>query len=183
MAVVDFSRTPFFFSKFESACHSIPAQIPPSMRYPSVCDQLPFHSSVAFLFVFKPVLFYWSCGGHAARGILVPWLGIETMVPAVEALSLNHWTTRELSSIAFCLQRLSGTFHLLPFIFVVSHWFNSHLLLNQIPCGRCYRGQKDETWTSLFIYYFSYSVTTYIKARTVSYSFSSHLLSSFFYHP
>ena len=43
------------------------------------------------------------------------------MVPAVEALSLNHWTTRELSSIAFCLQRLSGTFHLLPFIFVFIH--------------------------------------------------------------
>ena len=102
------------------------------------------------------------------------------MVPAVEALSLNHWTTREVSSIAFCLQHLSGTFHLLPFIFVFIHWFNRHLLLNQSLCGRCYRGQKDETWPSLFIYYFSYSVTTYIKARTVSYSFSSHLLSSFF---
>ena len=42
----------------------------------------------------------------------------------------NHWTTREVSSIAFCLQHLSGTFHLLPFIFVFIHWFNRHLLLN-----------------------------------------------------
>ena len=102
------------------------------------------------------------------------------MVPAVAALSRNHWTTREVSSIAFCLQRLSETFHLLPYIiFVFIHCFNRHLLLNQSPCGRCFRGQKEETWPSLFIYYFSYSVTTYIKARTISYSFSSHLFSFF----
>ena len=31
----------------------------------------------------------------AARGILVPWPGIEPSPPAVEAWSLNHWTTRE----------------------------------------------------------------------------------------
>ena len=29
------------------------------------------------------------------RGILVPWPGIEPGLPALEAWSLNHWTTRE----------------------------------------------------------------------------------------
>ena len=28
-------------------------------------------------------------------GILVPWPGIEPMLHVVDALSLNHWTTRE----------------------------------------------------------------------------------------
>ena len=139
----------FFLFRFEPICHSIPAQILPSVRCPAVHDQLPFHSSIAFFFVFKPLSFI----GHAACGILIPWPGIEPMVPAVAALSRNHWTTREVSSIAFCLQRLSETFHLLPYIiFVFIHCFNRHLLLNQSPCGRCFRGQKEETWPSLFIY-------------------------------
>ena len=35
--------------------------------------------------------------GHTAQhvGILVPQPGIEPVPPAVEAWSLNHWTTRE----------------------------------------------------------------------------------------
>ena len=36
---------------------------------------------------------------HMACGILVPWLGIEPMPPAVEAQSLNHWTILEVSFI------------------------------------------------------------------------------------
>ena len=27
--------------------------------------------------------------------ILVPWPGIDTVLPAMEAQDLNHWTTRE----------------------------------------------------------------------------------------
>ena len=33
--------------------------------------------------------------GHAACGILFPQPGVEPNPPAVEAQSLNHWTTRE----------------------------------------------------------------------------------------
>ena len=36
---------------------------------------------------------FWLCS--AAWGILVPWPGIKPIAPAVEAWSLNHWTTRE----------------------------------------------------------------------------------------
>ena len=32
---------------------------------------------------------------------LVPWPGIEPRLPALEALSLNHWTTREVPSLEF----------------------------------------------------------------------------------
>ena len=38
-----------------------------------------------------PFCFY----GHAACGILVPQPGIESVAPAVEAWSPNHWTARE----------------------------------------------------------------------------------------
>ena len=44
------------------------------------------------------------CGffGHtAACGILVPWPGIELVLPAVEVQSLNHWHVREVLSILF----------------------------------------------------------------------------------
>ena len=46
--------------------------------------------NVYFLFF---LFFYWSCS--AACGILVPQQGIEPAPPALEAQSLNHWTTRE----------------------------------------------------------------------------------------
>ena len=36
---------------------------------------------------------------HAACGLLVPWPGIEPMLPAVEAWSPIHWTTREVSEL------------------------------------------------------------------------------------
>ena len=48
-------------------------------------------SSVHLKFVcFFP---FWSC--HTACGILVPQLGTKTLLPTVEAWSLNHWTTRK----------------------------------------------------------------------------------------
>ena len=33
--------------------------------------------------------------GRAAYGILIPRPGMEPVPPAIEAQSLNHWTTRE----------------------------------------------------------------------------------------
>ena len=32
---------------------------------------------------------------HIAYGIFVPWLGLKHMPPALEAQSLNHWSTRQ----------------------------------------------------------------------------------------
>ena len=43
------------------------------------------------LFLF--LVFFWPC--HVARGILVPWPGIEPVSPELGTQSLNHWTTRE----------------------------------------------------------------------------------------
>ena len=43
-------------------------------------------------------LFLFLGGGEASPevcGILFPWPGIEPVSPAVEAWSLNHWTTRD----------------------------------------------------------------------------------------
>lgn len=46
------------------------------------------------LFFHFPLLFS-SLGCCKARGILVPQPGIESMPPAVEARSLNHWVAME----------------------------------------------------------------------------------------
>ena len=47
-----------------------------------------------WVFVLICLIFnFWSC--FTACGISVPWPGIEPVPPAVEAQSLNHWTTRE----------------------------------------------------------------------------------------
>ena len=40
---------------------------------------------------------------HKTCYILLPQLGMEPMPPAVEAQSLNHWTTREVSRTDFIL--------------------------------------------------------------------------------
>ena len=50
----------------------------------------------AFLSFF---FFFWPC--HAACGILVPQPGIEHVPPALEAWSLNHWTSREVPMLLF----------------------------------------------------------------------------------
>ena len=44
---------------------------------------------------------------HAAFGILVPQPGIEPSPPALEAQSLNHWTTREVPYYTIILVRVS----------------------------------------------------------------------------
>ena len=47
------------------------------------------------LFMFLNLLFWLSCG---VSRILFPWPGIKPVPPAVEAQSLNHWTTRKVPS-------------------------------------------------------------------------------------
>ena len=34
-------------------------------------------------------------------GLIVPWPGTELMPPAVEAQSLNHWTSKEVLFLTF----------------------------------------------------------------------------------
>ena len=47
------------------------------------------------------ILSFWlPCGAH---GILVPQLGIEPTIPAVELHSLNHWTAREVPPSSFLI--------------------------------------------------------------------------------
>ena len=49
-----------------------------------------------FSIIIKSLLFFWP--PWVACGILVPWLGIETQVPAVKAPSPHHWTIKEFPS-------------------------------------------------------------------------------------
>lgn len=80
-----------------------------------------------------------------------------------------------------CIYLTLFTYCLILYLFsfinsIVIYW----LLLSKSPCMRCFRGQKDGQVTVLaFKYYFSYSAATYVKARTISYSFSIHLFFSF----
>ena len=52
-----------------------------------------------FFLIFYFILFIWSC--YTACGILVPQGGTESMPPALEAQSLNHWITREVPQFLF----------------------------------------------------------------------------------
>ena len=53
-----------------------------------------------FIFSFFFFLIFWPC--PAACGILVPRPGMQPEPPAVEAWSLNHWTTREVPLCIYC---------------------------------------------------------------------------------
>ena len=41
-----------------------------------------------------------------ACGILVPWPGIKPVPPAMEAQSLNHWTTREVPNLSVLISNM-----------------------------------------------------------------------------
>ena len=61
---------------------------------------VPSFSSAQFLKRhFSLFIYFFGCA--KACGILVPWPGIEFMLPAVEAWSFNHWTTREFPKLQF----------------------------------------------------------------------------------
>ena len=51
-------------------------------------------------------LFFFFWPRYVACGILVPQPGIKPVPPAVEARSLNHWTTREVPASSFFLTAL-----------------------------------------------------------------------------
>ena len=57
-----------------------------------------------FFFNLKNFFFYFL-PHHAACGILTPRPGIEPISPAVEAQSPNHWTTRELPTHTYFLNK------------------------------------------------------------------------------
>ena len=54
-------------------------------------------------FVFRLLVLFFGGGRpcHLAGGILVPRPGIKPVLPALEAQSLNHWTTREVPDFIF----------------------------------------------------------------------------------
>ena len=56
-----------------------------------------FPPGILALFSIFPLFCFWLC--HTACRILVPQPGIKPAPPALEAWSLNHWTTREVSRI------------------------------------------------------------------------------------
>ena len=55
----------------------------------------------------QSLFFVLFCFGHVARGILVPPLGIELVLPAVEDWSPNQWTTGGIPRVC--------VFHKIPF--------------------------------------------------------------------
>ena len=65
-----------------------PVSVTPPWSFPN--EGLLLAASASFFFFF--------C--HPACGILVPQPEIEPVPPAVEAWSLNHWTTREVPASA-----------------------------------------------------------------------------------
>ena len=59
-------------------------------------NALRLYTSLNYFFNF---FFFFNWLHHLACRILVPWSRIEPMHPALEALNLNHWTTREVLHI------------------------------------------------------------------------------------
>ena len=58
-----------------------------------------------------------------ACGILIPWWGIKPTPPALEALSLNHWTTREVPVHPYFNESLFNLFSI-PFLFIYYTWIS-----------------------------------------------------------
>ena len=56
-------------------------------------------AEIPFVYFFCLFLFLWPC--PMACGISVPWPGIKSMPPALEAQGLSRWTAREVFEISF----------------------------------------------------------------------------------
>ena len=82
---------PLFFT---SVAHRLRTS---SLLLPTPCYQLHPPASVRL----DRASFFYSWPRCTACGILLPWPGIEPMPPAVEAWSLNHWTTTEFPGQSF----------------------------------------------------------------------------------
>ena len=61
---------------------------------------------------------------HLAYGILVPWPGMEPVCLALEAWSLNHWTTRQVPRIQFVCVFKS----VFPYSLRAGSWFYAQIL-------------------------------------------------------
>ena len=59
----------------------------------------PFTEIRVYKIISQSFFFFWPC--HETCKILVLYPGMEPMIPAVEAQSLNHWTTREIPTEEF----------------------------------------------------------------------------------
>ena len=57
---------------------------------------------------------------HHACGILVPQPGIEPVPLAVEAQSLNHWTTREVPMSKILINKIHGWIVIVGIYFIES---------------------------------------------------------------
>ena len=79
-----------------------------------------------FMYLFWP--------SRAACGILVSWLGIKPLPPALEAWGLNHWTPREVPSVQFWILCLCFSIHVLLFVPPCCH-FSYKMHASQLkPC-------------------------------------------------
>ena len=56
---------------------------------------------------------------HTAFWILVPQPGIEPMPPALEAWSLNHWTTREVPEMKIYVKKKTCTWMYIEALFII----------------------------------------------------------------
>ena len=101
------------------------AEAEPFYFIPSMANNMAVYGSTPFFFSF-----WLHC---TACGILVPQPGIKPAPPALEAQSLNHWTTREIpGSTPFCL----SIYPLLDICVVSTAWLLWTVLLSiyVYPC-------------------------------------------------
>ena len=78
----------------ESAALTLLPVPPPSQTYTHMLwmTTTPVHHGI---FILNLTFFFFLGSCHVLHEILVPQLGFEPVLPAVEAWSLNSWTTRE----------------------------------------------------------------------------------------
>ena len=90
-------------AEFEEFQAQLNTSIPIYQKVPTAdAVHLPYHSGLhcSFFFFFLLLLLFFWLHSVACR-IIVPQPGIEPASPAVEAWSLNHWTTREIPVVSF----------------------------------------------------------------------------------
>ena len=60
-----------------------------------------YNKHLVFLFLSFILFIYLFVLGHVECGVLFTQPGVEPMLPALEELSLNHWTSRDDCSILY----------------------------------------------------------------------------------
>ena len=100
--VIQLLPTSVFFTHNSVYTSMLLSRFFPLSPFPTVSVS-PFSTSVFPFVIFYLLFIIWPCG--AACGNLVPWLETESTPAALEARSLNHWTTRQV----LALQDLSSS--------------------------------------------------------------------------